>query len=174
MELHAAINHMSKEEREGIRNKMNAADDMEVDVEPASIVPILPNLAGESTPPTSAAQLFPDEMSDVEDDGIQHGDLITDVEVPGRTVILNQNKWDMGAHRFTWLDNNLVVAATDMPDYDDRQELKGEDKDQAAHYSKTLDRTTLYGYKKVYTDREIAHERVVFQIQSDQDVGPIA
>jgi hypothetical protein len=71
MELHAAINHMSKEEREDIRNKMNAADDMEVDVEPASIVPILPNLAGESTPPTSAAQLFPDEMSDVEDDGIQ-------------------------------------------------------------------------------------------------------
>eukprot|EP00985_Skeletonema_marinoi_P028047 scaffold23853_cov154-Skeletonema_marinoi.AAC.1 len=104
----------------------------------------------------------------------EHGDLITDVEVPGRTVILNQNKWDMGAHRFTWLDNNLVVAATDMPGYDDRQELKGEDKDQAAHYSKTLDRTTLYGYKKVYTDREIAHERVVFQIQSDQDVGPIA
>mmetsp|Transcript_4009 Transcript_4009/g.5950 ORF Transcript_4009/g.5950 Transcript_4009/m.5950 type:complete len:284 (+) Transcript_4009:3-854(+) len=104
----------------------------------------------------------------------EHGDLITDVEVPGRTVVLNQNKWDMGAHRFTWLDNNLVVAATDMPDYDDRQELKGEDKDQAAHYSKTLDRTTLYGYKKVYTDREIAHERVVFQIQSDQDVGPIA
>ncbi|KAK1736319.1 hypothetical protein QTG54_012919 [Skeletonema marinoi] len=71
MELHAAINHMSKEETEDIRNKMNAADDMEVDVEPASIVPILPNLAGESTPPTSAAQLFPDEMSDVEDDGIQ-------------------------------------------------------------------------------------------------------
>eukprot|EP00984_Skeletonema_dohrnii_P018305 scaffold8528_cov85-Skeletonema_dohrnii-CCMP3373.AAC.1 len=73
MELHAAINHMSKEEREDLRNKMNAADDMDVDVdvEPASIVPILPNLARESTPPTSAAQLFPDEMSDGEDDGIQ-------------------------------------------------------------------------------------------------------
>jgi hypothetical protein len=30
--------------------------------------------------------------------------------VPGRTIILQQNKWDMGAHRFTWVENNLVVA----------------------------------------------------------------
>jgi len=95
----------------------------------------------------------------------EHGDLVTDVDVPGRTVILKQNKWDMGAHRFTWVENNLVVAATDMPDYDDRKDLKGEDKDQAVHYSKTLDRTTLYGYAKVYVDREISHDRVVFQIQ---------
>jgi len=101
----------------------------------------------------------------------EHGDLVTDVEVPGRTVILKQNKWDMGAHRFTWVDNNLVVAATDMPDYDDRKDLKGDDKDQAVHYSKTLDRTTLYGYAKVYIDREISHDRVVFQIQSDQAVA---
>lgn len=102
----------------------------------------------------------------------EYGDLVTDVEVPGRTVILKQNKWDMGAHRFTWADNNLIVAATDMPDYDDRKDLKGEDKDQAAHYSTTLDRTTLYGYEKVYVDREIAHERVVFQIiQSDQQAA---
>merc|ERR1712127_266944 len=30
------------------------------------------------------------------------------VRVPGRTIILQQNKWDMGAHRFTWVENNLV------------------------------------------------------------------
>jgi hypothetical protein len=37
----------------------------------------------------------------------------------GRTVILHQNKWDMGAHRFTNVEQNLVVAATDLPDGDD-------------------------------------------------------
>ena len=30
--------------------------------------------------------------------------------IPGRIIILQQNKWDMGAHRFTWVENNLVVA----------------------------------------------------------------
>ena len=99
-----------------------------------------------------------------------HGDLnVTSVKVPGRTVILNQNKGDMGAHRFTWMDNNLIVAATDMPGTDD-----GHKESNREHYSKTFNRATLYGYDKVYTDREIAHERVVFQIQSDQDVGSIA
>mmetsp|Transcript_27614 Transcript_27614/g.55730 ORF Transcript_27614/g.55730 Transcript_27614/m.55730 type:complete len:120 (-) Transcript_27614:351-710(-) len=85
--------------------------------------------------------------------------------VPGRTIILQQNKWDMGAHRFTWVENNLVVAATDMPDYDDRQELEGSDKEQTAHYSKTQTRTDLYGLDKLYVDRNIAHERIVIQTQ---------
>ena len=67
------------------------------------------------------------------------------------------------AHRFTWVENNLVVAATDMPDYDDRKDLEGEDEEQAKHYSKTMDRTSLYGEAKVYVDREIAHERIVFK-----------
>lgn len=98
----------------------------------------------------------------------EYGDLVTDVEVPGRTVMLRADKWDMGAHRFTWVDNNFVVAATDMPDYDDRKGLKGEDKEQTVHYSSTLDRTNLYGYTKVYVDREISHDRVVFQVQSQE------
>lgn len=32
------------------------------------------------------------------------------IDIPGRAIILQQNKWDMGAHRFTWVENNLVVA----------------------------------------------------------------
>merc|ERR1712238_39037 len=87
------------------------------------------------------------------------------VSIPGRTIILQQNKWDMGAHRFTWVENNLVVAATDMPDYDDRKDLEGEDEEQAAHYSKTLDRNNLYGESKVYVNRDIAHERIVMKAQ---------
>jgi len=41
-------------------------------------------------------------------------------KIPGRTVILKQNKWDMSAHRFTMVENNLVVAATDLESSDDR------------------------------------------------------
>ena len=36
--------------------------------------------------------------------------------IPGRSIILQQNKQDMGAHRFTLVERNLLVAATDMPD----------------------------------------------------------
>jgi hypothetical protein len=54
-----------------------------------------------------------------------------------------------------------------MPDYDDRKELEGESKEQATHYSKTLDRNSLYGEGKVYVDRNIAHERIVMIIQGE-------
>jgi hypothetical protein len=53
-----------------------------------------------------------------------------------------------------------------MPDYDDRQKLEGEDEEQAAHYSKTLTRTDLYGETKVYVNRDIAHERIVIRTES--------
>ena len=54
-----------------------------------------------------------------------------------------------------------------MPDYDDRKELEGDDKEQAAHYSKTLDRNSIYGEGKVYINREIAHEKIVMTTQVD-------
>ena len=57
-----------------------------------------------------------------------------------------------------------------MPDYDDRKELQGESKEQATHYSKTLDRNSLYGEGKVYINREIAHEKIVLIIQNDIEV----
>jgi hypothetical protein len=57
-----------------------------------------------------------------------------------------------------------------MPDYDDRKELQGESKEQATHYSKTLDRNSLYGEGKVYINREIAHEKIVLIMQNDIEV----
>jgi len=77
------------------------------------------------------------------------------LRVPGRTVILRQNKWDMGAHRFTWEEENLVVAATDMPDYDDRDKIEGN-----VHYSDTHVKFGIYGLEKLYVNREIANEAV--------------
>ena len=62
MELHAAVDSMSNEERDELREKMKAADEMEVNDDEMPSVPILPNT--ESTP---AAELFPDDMIDDED-----------------------------------------------------------------------------------------------------------
>jgi hypothetical protein len=73
MELHAAIHTMSKEEREELRNKLNVAEEMEVDEVAAPTVPILPNANpnDDQIPlPSADTQLFPDEMSDDEVDTI--------------------------------------------------------------------------------------------------------
>jgi hypothetical protein len=67
--------------------------------------------------------------------------------IPGRTIILQQNKQDMGAHRFTHSDRSLIIAATDMPDYDDRPPT-------VEHYSKSHEKFGVYGVKRLYTDAE--------------------
>jgi hypothetical protein len=74
--------------------------------------------------------------------------------IPGRTIILSQNKSDMGAHRFTYLEKNLLVAATDMPEYDDRKDIK--------HYSdsKKEKMQPLFGTKDVYHDFVPVHETI--------------
>lgn len=73
--------------------------------------------------------------------------------IPGRSVILQQNKQDMGAHRFTLVEQNLMVAATDMPDYDDRPK-------SVEHYSKTHEKAGVYGLKKLYANQERANEYI--------------
>lgn len=56
--------------------------------------------------------------------------------VPGRTVILKQNKWDMAGHRFTIVDENLIVAATDLENSDDRANARLIAEEQAAAAAK--------------------------------------
>jgi hypothetical protein len=90
--------------------------------------------------------------------------------VPGRTVILHQNKWDMGAHRFTFVEENLVIAATDLPDSNDltkpsheeegEKDDKKEKKHAHEHYSNTHAKTGVYGVQNLYTDRVIAYEDI--------------
>ena len=81
--------------------------------------------------------------------------------IPGRTVILQQNKQDMGAHRFTWVERNVMVASTDMPDYDDRPPTK-------QHYSKTHEKVGVYGLRNLYKDQRKANELIDIQIA---DIG---
>ena len=74
--------------------------------------------------------------------------------LPGRTIIFDQNKEDMGSHRFTWLEKNVVVATTDMPDYDDR----GNDK---VHYSdKGGEKQIMFGLRNVYADLVPVREKI--------------
>jgi hypothetical protein len=79
--------------------------------------------------------------------------------IPGRTIILNQDKNDMGAHRFTLAESHLIVAATDMPDYDDRPSTQ-------EHYSKTHEQAGIYGIRKLYTDTKRANEEISFVVES--------
>ena len=68
----------------------------------------------------------------------------------------------MGAHRFTLLARNLVVASTDLQDADDRanQEKPPE------HYSKTHVKAGIYGLEKLYTDNVKANEELRFYVDA--------
>mmetsp|Transcript_9427 Transcript_9427/g.20914 ORF Transcript_9427/g.20914 Transcript_9427/m.20914 type:complete len:328 (-) Transcript_9427:56-1039(-) len=72
--------------------------------------------------------------------------------IPGRTLFLQQNKKDMGAHRFSLKDKNMVVAATDM----EGQVISKN------HYSNTHVKYSIYGVNDLYTDTNIADEELKF------------
>jgi hypothetical protein len=87
-------------------------------------------------------------------------------KIPGKVVILHQNKNDMGSHRFTFVEKNLVVAATDLPDSDDRANQK-KTKNAPKHYnSKTHKKAGIYGRDGVYTDFVRANEDLRFYVDS--------
>lgn len=50
----------------------------------------------------------------------------------------------------------MVVAATDMPDYDDREQIE----DNGEHYSKTHVKTGIYGMDLLYVDKHKANENI--------------
>lgn len=91
------------------------------------------------------------------------GDLNTfeaEVEIPGRSIILSQNKEDMGWHRFTWIEKNVVVAGTDCPNYDDRLDLNQK------HYSDKPEsmKMSLFGTKNIYKDLIPKRENIKIKI----------
>lgn len=77
-------------------------------------------------------------------------------KIPGKAIILKQNKEDMGSHRFTNVENNLVVASTDMPGADDREVQEN----APVHYSKAHVKTGVYGLTGVYKDLNIANSEL--------------
>jgi hypothetical protein len=80
--------------------------------------------------------------------------------IPGKVILLHSNKNDMGSHRFTLRDKNLIVAATDMEGFDDRSTLVGHD--EANHYSKLKKHGRVYGTVGLYKDNISANEVIKF------------
>ena len=84
--------------------------------------------------------------------------------IQGRTIILHQDKWDMGSHRFTFLEQNQVVAATDLEDSNDRANQPPTGKTE--HYSKTHKAVGIYGLEGLYKDKVRADEHLAFVVAS--------
>ena len=109
-------------------------------------------------------ELFPNHHEEQDDDA-NNNDVRTSPSahddsrflIPGRSIILKQDKEDMGSHRFTWEETNMVAAATDMPDYDDRPKT-------LEHYSKTHEKFGVYGLNKLYRDSHRANEEFTITI----------
>jgi hypothetical protein len=82
------------------------------------------------------------------------------LNIPGRVVFLSSNKKDMGCHRFTLEEKNLIVAATDMQGFDDRSTVTGHD--ESNHYSKLKKHGRVYGTIGLYKDDISANEVIRF------------
>jgi len=74
----------------------------------------------------------------------------------GKSHILNQQKQDMGAHRFTWLERNLIVVSTDHPNSGDKSDKS------RPHYSKAKKDVTVFGEEKLYIDTNSVNEDFKF------------
>ena len=87
-----------------------------------------------------------------------------DLNIPGRVVILEGNKHDMGAFRFTYTKKNLIIATTDMPNFDDRPTDKKDVPEN--HYSKINKKGHVYGLKGLYKNSKVANENIRFELQN--------
>jgi hypothetical protein len=87
------------------------------------------------------------------------GSKETFVNIPGRTVILQQNKKEMGAHRFIRQDLDLIVAATDLPQSEDDQGTA-----RRRHYRNSRNESMIFGIENVYRDQEQANEDILIKV----------
>ena len=83
----------------------------------------------------------------------------------GRVIVLNQEKEDMGAHRFTKVDTNQIAAGTDFPEVSDRdipvkQQQRPAVDDRHSHYSSTHQADAIYGLEGVYVNQVRANEEI--------------
>ena len=85
------------------------------------------------------------------------------ISFPGKLIFLNQARGDMGAHRFMFLEKNLIIAATDMPSYDDRVTVE-DGHGLKDHYSKLRKKADIYGQEGLYKDNKIANEEIRFKL----------
>jgi hypothetical protein len=86
----------------------------------------------------------------------------------GRTVILRQDKNDMGAHRFTNMELNLVMAATDLANAENRPNREKKVVNLLDHYTKIQAGTGIYGLEGLYRNATRANENIRMVVEAKQ------
>jgi hypothetical protein len=67
----------------------------------------------------------------------------------------------LGAHRFTFAELNLVLAATDLPNSNDRI------KEHKSHYSHLHVTGRVYGLEGLYKDSKQVNEDILLFLESE-------
>jgi hypothetical protein len=90
------------------------------------------------------------------------------MNIRGRTILLYQGKQDMGAHRFTDIDQNLVVCATDLPDAENGIKSNLTLTRPVRHYTTLQGKRIIYGLEGLYVNDIRANEdiRIVVDMSS--------
>ena len=110
-------------------------------------------------------QRHPQTSFEVGDFYLPSIDLVSGT-VLGRVVILEGNKADMGAFRFTYKEKNLMIATTDMPDFDDRE--TNQKNVPVNHYSNIKKKGHIYGLTGLYKNNKIANENIEISLSGGQ------
>jgi hypothetical protein len=69
-------------------------------------------------------------------------------------------RYCLGAHRFTFTELNLVIAATDLSKSNDRITNK-------PHYSKLRSLERVYGLEGLYKDRKQVNDDILLFLESE-------
>jgi hypothetical protein len=90
-----------------------------------------------------------------------------DSKTIGHVLVLQANKSDMGAFRFTDIDRGIIMASTGM------DKMSNADKDAfdalssrnaEVHYSRTEVGVDVFGSERVYIDKYVTRELVLFSL----------
>jgi mannosyltransferase OCH1-like enzyme len=90
-----------------------------------------------------------------------------DSETIGHVLVLQANKSDMGAFRFTDIDRGIIMASTGMDgmsnaDKDAFDAMSS--RDAEVHYSRTEVGVDVFGSERVYIDKHVTRELVLFSL----------
>ncbi|GAX23827.1 hypothetical protein FisN_20Hh029 [Fistulifera solaris] len=77
--------------------------------------------------------------------------------IPGRSIILKQDRKLNHWHRFVWEEMDLVAISTDLPEYEDRPK-------SLVHYSETHQKFEVYGLEGVYRNSLRSNEEITISV----------
>lgn len=105
-----------------------------------------------------------DPLTDFQPGWVHYSD---DSESIGQVLMLQANKSDMGAFRFTDIDRGIILASTGMDgmsnaDKDAFDALSS--REAEVHYSKTEVGVDVFGSERVYVDKYVTRELVIFSM----------